>query len=69
MDESIGNKEKIIRKSETKASEKHKQLANFIKSVHSQLRNDCEKHGASEAWNMHTLQEEKLHVIINTFFK
>lgn len=45
-----------------KASEQHKQLANFIKGIHGQLRNDYEIFGAEEAWKNHVSQNEKLKV-------
>ncbi|XP_014206107.1 probable methyltransferase BMT2 homolog [Copidosoma floridanum] len=51
---------KTDRKKVNKASEKHKQLAHFIKSVHTQLRKDSEVFGAKEAWNTHIAQKEKL---------
>ncbi|XP_058804991.1 S-adenosylmethionine sensor upstream of mTORC1 isoform X1 [Phymastichus coffea] len=60
MNESNKDNRKIIKKSELRASEEHKKLAAFIKNIHLQLRIDCEKHGANEAWEIHTLQEEKL---------
>lgn len=48
---------------EKKASEKHKQLANFIKETHNHLRSESEIHGPEEAWKMHVAQGEKLKVI------
>ncbi|OXU29011.1 hypothetical protein TSAR_005139 [Trichomalopsis sarcophagae] len=50
----------VERKIERKASEKHKQLANFIKEIHTQLRIDSEKYGAEETWKTHITQNDKL---------
>ena len=58
------SKKRIVfeKKSEKKASDKHKELATFIKEIHSQLRTDSEIYGAEEAWKMHVTQTEKLKV-------
>ncbi|KAJ8680439.1 hypothetical protein QAD02_016226 [Eretmocerus hayati] len=48
-----------LRKKE-KASDEHKHLANFIKEVHAQLRDESQKLGADKAWSKHISQEEKL---------
>lgn len=54
--------QKNSQRNEKKVSEKHKQLANYIKGIHSQLRNDSEVYGAEEAWKKHVMRNQELKV-------
>ncbi|XP_014234402.1 probable methyltransferase BMT2 homolog [Trichogramma pretiosum] len=49
-----------VEKTEKKATEQHKRLANFIKGTHGQLRNNSKIYGAIEAWKRHIAEKEKL---------
>lgn len=48
------------------ATEEHKNLSNFIKSVHRELRERSKQIGAEEAWKKHLEDEEKLQVYAKT---
>ena len=50
------------------ACDEHISLANKIKSVHLSLRLRAREIGASEAWEEHCKQAEKLEVIFNFHF-
>lgn len=60
--------EKVYLKNTKKATEKHKNLANFIKETHNQLYNEAKAFGAEEAWKIHLSKNEILKVHTNNNF-
>lgn len=48
------------------ATEDHKNLSNFIKSVHRELRESSKQLGAEEAWKLHLQDENKLQTYAQT---
>jgi hypothetical protein len=49
-------------KTNNKASEEHKKLANFIKQIHAELRSESEILGIDKAWQKHISKNEQLKV-------
>lgn len=48
-------------------SEKHKELAAFIKNTHNRLREESRIYGANEAWSRHLSKTKELQVSNNNY--